>query len=282
MSILKDVITLVLGCLLAIVVSVAFGFLGSTDLACVLTAAVAMAAGIVLGSGPPSQVYRRATELCLPLLILSLFMWDEHQEHYLLFLSVALPSTVLGLWLRTGPFLIERIRFPLGAWAVFLLLVYLFVAPSYVSRISTEEGNSTIGTFNVSLLDGTVLSSEDLNGRVVLLDFWTSWCVPCIAQMPDIVTIQEKYKDRDDFVLVAINRGEDIETVQRFVRRHPYAFRVGIDTSGHLSGLFQASPLPQSILIGKSGGLRLRHVGRDGAEDLVVALSNHIDELLAE
>ncbi len=44
----------------------------------------------------------------------------------------------------------------------------------------------------------------------------------------------------------------------------------------------KTNPIPQSILIGKGGGLRLRHVGRDGAEDLVVALSNHIDERLAE
>ena len=282
MSIFKDVISLVLGILLAIAVIAAFSILESTDQASVLTAVVAMAAGMALGSERSSSIYRRTTGLCLPLLILSVFMWDEHQEHYLLLLSVVLPSTVLGLWLRTGPFSIERIRLPMGAWTGLLLLMYFLIAPSYVSRISTEVGNATIGTFDVSLLDGTVLSSEDLEGRVVLLDFWTSWCAPCVSQMPDMVTIPEKYKNRDDFVFVAVNRGEDLETVRGFVKRHSYAFPVGIDTSGYLGGLFKTNPIPQSILIGKNGGLRLRHVGRDGAEDLVAALSNHIDGLLAE
>ena len=234
------------------------------------------------GSLWPRPIYRRAIALCIPLLVLTLFLWVEGQQHYLLLLSVALPSTVLGLWLRSGPFSIQRLRVPLGAWAGFLFMMYFFLAPSFISRISTEVGNSRIGRFDVSLLDGTVLSSEDIEGSVVLLDFWTSWCVPCIAQMPDMVTIQEKYKDRDDFMLIAMNRGEDHQTVQRFVKRHPYTFPVGIDTTGHLSDFFEASPIPQSILIGKNGGLRLRHVGRDGAEDIVAVLSNHIDELLAE
>ena len=282
MSILKDVISLAVGALLAVVAIVAFSFLESTDQASVLTAVVAMAAGIVLGSEGPRSIYRRTTGLCLPLLILSIFVWDKYQEHYLIILGVVLPSTVLGLWLRTGSFSVHRIRLPVGAWAVFLLLMYFYVAPSYVSRISTEVGNSTIGPFEISLLDGTVLSSEDLDGRVVLLDFWTTWCAPCIAQMPDIVTIKERYKDRDDFVLVAVNCGEDLETVQRFVKRHRYTFPVGIDSSGNVSGQLKRGPIPQLILIGKRGGLRLRHVGHDGAEDLVVALSNHIDELLAE
>ena len=249
MSILKNVIFLVLGVLLAIVAVVTFSFLGSTDQGSVLTAVAAMAAGITLGSKRPNPIFRRTTVLCLPLLLLSFFMWGQNQEHYLLLLIVVLPSAVLGLWLRTGSFSIERIRLPIGCWVGVLLLTYFLIAPSYVSRISTEVGNFTTGTFDVSLLDGTVLSSEDLDGRVVLLDFWTSWCAPCIAQMPDIMTIHEKYKDRDDFVFVTVNRGEDLETVQGFVKRHSYSFPVGIDTSGHLSGQFQASPIPQFLLL---------------------------------
>ena len=84
MSIFKDVISLVLGVLLAIAVIAAFSILESTDQASVLTAVVAMAAGMVLGSERPTSIYRRTTGLCLPLLILSVFMWDEHQKHYLL------------------------------------------------------------------------------------------------------------------------------------------------------------------------------------------------------
>ena len=79
-----------------------------------------------------------------------------------------------------------------------------------------------------------------------------------------------------------MNRGENLPTIRSFVNKHPYTFPVGIDTSKHLGELFQASPIPQTVLLGKQGKLRLRHVGYDGAEDIAADLDHHIHQLLEE
>src|SRR5229473_5354741 len=73
--------------------------------------------------------------------------------------------------------------------------------------------------FAVRDLDGRDISAASLRGKVVLLNFWATWCPPCRAEIPDLVALQQKY--RDQVVIIGISEDESpVETVLRFVAQH--------------------------------------------------------------
>jgi tetratricopeptide (TPR) repeat protein/peroxiredoxin len=71
--------------------------------------------------------------------------------------------------------------------------------------------------FSLKTLDGKIVSSADLKGKVVLINFWATWCVPCVQEMPELIALRDKYKDNKDFVFLTINSLEDLELVKKFV-----------------------------------------------------------------
>ena len=145
-----------------------------------------------------------------------------------------------------------------------------------------EIENRPLEAYELPILDGATMHSADLTNHVVMLDFWTTWCGPCVSQMPTLQTLHEQYEGRDDFVFVAVNRGEDLTTIQDFLAKNPYTFPIAVDTLGLLNDQFQASPIPQTFLIGKNGNLRFRHVGYSPVNNFAVSMAEHIDQLLAE
>ena len=80
--------------------------------------------------------------------------------------------------------------------------------------------------FTVPLADGGEFTLSDHEGKVILLNFWATWCGPCVVEMPAFEQLQETYGE--DLVLLAVNSGEDEETVRGFLVETGYTFRVGL------------------------------------------------------
>ncbi len=70
----------------------------------------------------------------------------------------------------------------------------------------------------VTMIDGTKMNTADFAGKVVLLDFWATWCAPCLDELPYLATVWKKYGSRDDFVMIGLSRDFDVETLQNFLR----------------------------------------------------------------
>jgi thiol-disulfide isomerase/thioredoxin len=100
----------------------------------------------------------------------------------------------------------------------------------------------------------------DLHGKVVLLDFWASWCSPCLHSFPWMNELQRRH-GAEGLVIVAVNLDQDRALADAFLQKVPARFRVEYDAAGAVARQFGVQAMPTSFLIDRSGQVRLRHAG---------------------
>ncbi len=120
--------------------------------------------------------------------------------------------------------------------------------------------------FELTMFDGSVVKYADLKGKVVLLNFWATWCPPCRAELARVEKdIIEKFKG-EDFVFLPVSRGEKKETVAAFREKMGYTFPMGLDTDSSIYKKYAETYIPRNFLIGKDGKVVKASVGYDEAE----------------
>ncbi len=124
---------------------------------------------------------------------------------------------------------------------------------------------------------GHRVALADLRGRVVFLNFWATWCVPCRKEMPAMERLHERYRDRG-LSVVAVNFHESSAAVERFARELGLTFTAAVDGDGDVSRRFRVRGLPVTFLIDRDGRLLWRSIGArdwDGPDGLA-----YLDDLL--
>jgi peroxiredoxin len=129
--------------------------------------------------------------------------------------------------------------------------------------------------FTLEALDGTKVSLKNYRGKVVLINFWATWCPPCRAEIPEIEAAFEARQD-DGFVVFGVNVEEARETVAPFVDAFEMSYPVLLDESGRLLQTYRAMGLPMSVIIDQDGVIQARHIGFLTAADL----DSYLAELL--
>ena len=120
--------------------------------------------------------------------------------------------------------------------------------------------------FEVQMFDGSTIKLADLKGKVVLLNFWATWCPPCRAELTRVEKdIIEKFKGQD-FVFIPVSRGEKRETVAAFREKMGYTFPMGLDSDGSVYAEYAQTYIPRNFLIDKNGKVVKASVGYDEAE----------------
>lgn len=130
--------------------------------------------------------------------------------------------------------------------------------------------------FKLKDLNGKEVSLSDFKGKKVLLNFWATWCPPCKAEMPDLENLYQENKD-SDLVILAVNIGEDKETVQSFINKNRYNFNVLLDTDQGVAIDYNIVSIPTSYFIDKEGNIVSKKVGAMTIEEMksyVKQLSN--------
>jgi thiol-disulfide isomerase/thioredoxin len=118
-------------------------------------------------------------------------------------------------------------------------------------------------------------------GKVVLVDFWASWCVPCRRSFPWLNTMHEKYAD-DGLVIIGVNLDLEREEAIGFLDEFPAGFRIYFDDSKALARESEVVAMPSSYLLGRDGELRNKHFGfkvrkQDEYEAAIVAALNSLE-----
>ena len=114
--------------------------------------------------------------------------------------------------------------------------------------------------FTVTDLDGRTLSSADWKGKVVLVNFWATWCPPCLAEIPDLIALQNKYRDR--LVVIGISEDEiSPEVVKRFATERKINYPIAM-TSADLQTRFTGiTALPTTFVLDPDGQIAYKRVG---------------------
>jgi len=106
--------------------------------------------------------------------------------------------------------------------------------------------------FTLADLNGQARNLRDYRGKIVLLNFWATWCKPCTTEMPAMQTTYDRLRDKG-FVVLAVNELEDDEKVRAHIREYKHTFPVLMDRENRVANLYGVYGLPVSVFIDEAG-----------------------------
>ena len=162
---------------------------------------------------------------------------------------------------------------------MFVLAVFTGVAAVNAGELMKRmPGSEDAHNFTLMSAEGTDISLSDYRGEFVLVNFWATWCPPCVKEMPSLNVLHNRLQN-DNFSVLAIHAGPAFANVKKFVKQHGLDFDIVIDTNMSLSG-WGVSGLPTTFLVNPDGELVYKAVGeRDWGSDHMV---DFIKSIMAE
>jgi len=146
--------------------------------------------------------------------------------------------------------------------ALFLLVLAL---PAQAQPLRPWSGGAT-PALELAAPDGKPQRLANYRGRVVLVNFWATWCAPCRAEMPSIERLRRSLEG-EPFAVLAVNISEDASAVRAFAERVPMGFALLLDRDAQVAQAWRARALPVSFVVGPEGRIRYHAIGeRDWAD----------------
>jgi len=154
-----------------------------------------------------------------------------------------------------------------------LLCLYLAIAMSQAAEQTLHPLAKPFMApdFSATGEDGETYRLSDYRGKYVLLNFWATWCPPCRKEIPSMERMWHKVKDKN-LVILAVNVGEDADTIFRFSASYPMSFPALLDLDGKIIESYPVRGLPTSYIINPEGLVTHRAVGsREWDDDALIA-----------
>ena len=149
---------------------------------------------------------------------------------------------------------------------VFIFVVFLFMLGG-LTRVDAQEKETLVKVgdnvpeFVVEMFDGQKIDIKDLKGKIVLINFWATWCPPCQEELKRVQKeIVDRFKGKD-FVFLAISREETRQQVKKFRERNGYTFPMGLDPERKIYSKFATATIPRNFIIDKKGKIVEIEVG---------------------
>ena len=136
--------------------------------------------------------------------------------------------------------------------------------------------------FSAELVDGSTFEMADLQGKVILINFWATWCGPCVAEMPAFQSLYRDYADNEDVAIVAVDVEEKKKTVDYFAETNKFTFPIAYDEDGQIGQQYPTSGIPYTVVVGKDGYIRTIHLGARDAEAQYIIYKADIEAALSE
>ena len=139
-------------------------------------------------------------------------------------------------------------------------------ADQEIEATTLVKAGDTAPDFTAEMLDGEKITLSPLRGKVVLLNFWATWCPPCREELTRVQRdIVDRFAGRD-FVFLPVSRGETRSEVEEFRRRTGYGFAMGLDPEQRIYDRYATNYIPRNFLIGKDGKVVEATIGYEPEE----------------
>lgn len=160
-----------------------------------------------------------------------------------------------------------------------LILATGLMKPSVEQADKPEARWNKAYPFVLESDSGEIRDVRDLKGKVLFVNFWATWCPPCIAEMPGINRLYEKLQDNPNVVFLMISRDDDFQKAQRFVAKRDFQFPIYRLRSG-IPKVLQSQILPTTFIIDPEGHIQLQHKGmadydNERMEDFLIDLAKY-------
>ncbi|PYE42139.1 redoxin domain-containing protein [Paenibacillus barcinonensis] len=152
---------------------------------------------------------------------------------------------------RIMTLLIALVALGAGIWAIVNNLSNAELKSSNPIRAGAEAPD-----FTAVNSKGEQVRLSDYRGKTVMINFWASWCTPCVREMPLVHELAQQH--RNDVETLFVNVGESKGTISEFLKSHQFDFPVILDATGKISSLYRITGLPATLLIDQTG--QLRHI----------------------
>jgi peroxiredoxin len=136
-----------------------------------------------------------------------------------------------------------------------------------------QSAGSQPPDFNAKDITGQAVTLSDLKGKVVLLDFWATWCPPCRVEVPNLLEIYRKFKD-EDFVLISVSLDRDLQAARKFIRdkEMDWVHIIDLEAGREIATLYQVEYIPSIFVIGRKGKIEARQLRGDELKNKIAAL----------
>ena len=165
----------------------------------------------------------------------------------------------------TNPAPATRKRFPVAvaviAGAVLVGLIVLFALQMKNSRQDTLEIGSDIPDFTVTTFSGETYQVSQLRGKIILLNFWSSWCASCDEEGAALEEVWQEVKDDGEIVFLGVNYVDTEKDSLAFLERYGITYPNGPDMGSRISRMFMVEAVPETYIIGRDGKLVAIQIG---------------------
>lgn len=134
-------------------------------------------------------------------------------------------------------------------------------------------------SFRLQGADGKTITAQSLRGKVVLLEFWASWCPPCLTLFPQLEKVYQHFKSRSDVVVLAVNRMENPELGRAYFQRLGLSMPLAFDPY-NVAGSFLIVGMPSGVLLDRKGRVVVVHRGYDQKQEVAAQLIQEIEAVL--
>jgi peroxiredoxin len=140
-----------------------------------------------------------------------------------------------------------------------------------MSRLEAEDRRRQQADFTLTDLQGHSWNLKSLRGKVVLVNFWATWCPPCRKELPDLQALYDRFKERG-FVILGIS-DEDYAKVQPFVAEHKMTYPVLLDPGRKVNKLYEIQGIPRSLIYDRNGKLAAQAIDQRTQKQLLELLA---------
>lgn len=141
------------------------------------------------------------------------------------------------------------------------------LTPWNAARIKKQLVGNPAPELDVTDIQGNPVSLSSLKGKTVLLDFWATWCPPCVADGPALEKLYRKYSGKE-LMIIAISVSEERTVVEKFLNKHPHSFPVVLTTENEMPRPYEVALFPTYMVVAPDGTLAAAVEGDQGFGEL--------------